>query len=120
LELCCREPPLAYPVIIPVYVRGRTISSSQTQSLVSQNQQQQQQQQQQPRSRPLSRVSATPSALGGAIAEEQSSTTTGKKVTRPRKSSASQSGIVIGITGTDNDTQTLSNTGRSIFLDIQN
>ncbi len=116
MELCCREPPLAYPVIIPVYVRGRTISSSQTQSLVSQNQQQQQQ----PRSRPLSRVSATPSALGGAIAEEQSSTTTGKKVTRPRKSSASQSGIVIGITGTDNDTQTLSNTGRSIFLDIQN
>jgi len=119
LELCCREPPLAYPVIIPVYVRGRTISSSQTQSLVSQNRQQRQQQQQS-RSRPLSRVSATPSALGGAIAEEQSSTTTGKKVTRPRKSSASQSGIVIGITGTDNDTQTLSNTGRSIFLDIQN
>jgi hypothetical protein len=110
--------------MIPVYIRGRQTLSSQTQSSESQTQQQQQQQQQQqPRSRPHSRVSATPSALGGAIGEEQSSTTTGKKGTRPRKSPASQSqsGVVIGITGIDNDTQTLTNTGILLaFIYIQN
>jgi hypothetical protein len=108
--------------MIPVYVRGRIASSlSQAQSSGGSQTQQQQQQQQQPRSRPHSRVSATPSALANAAAEEQSSTT-GKKGTRPRKSSAtaSQSGIIIGITAAENDTQTVTNTGISAFLYIRN
>ena len=105
--------------MIPVYVRGRIASSlSQAQSSGSQTQQQQQQQ---PRSRPHSRVSATPSALANAAAEEQSSTT-GKKGTRPRKSSAtgSQSGIIIGIIAAENDTQTVTNTGILTFIYIRN
>ena len=108
LELCCREPPPVYPVIIPVYVRGR-LSAIQTQTLAPQNQQQ-------PRSRPQSRASATPSVIGGLI-EEQSSTVA-KKPPRSRKLSTAQSGIIIGVIGTENDSQSLSNTGISTLIDV--
>ena len=98
-------------------------SASQVPSITAQSQSQGQSQSQQPqvvqpppqpRSRPNSRTSASPSAATAAhtlIPEEQSSTT-GKKSSRPRKSSAaSQSGIVIAVTGVDMESQSLSLTG---------
>ena len=107
MEVCCRESSPAYPVVIPVFVRGRisSSSSSQVQSFAAQSQQP-------PRSRPHSRTSGTPSGVA-PIPEEQSSTT-GKKTSRPRKSSTnSQSGIVIAITGADIDSQSMSQTGKN-------
>jgi len=102
LELCCREPPPAYPITIPVYIRGNPPQSSRFQSFQGQNQQQQP-------SRTHSRASATQSVVGG-VTEEQLSTL-GKKIFHPRISSTGQNGILIGITGTDNESRSLSITG---------
>lgn len=108
LEVCCHESSPAYPVVIPVFVRGHisssSSSSSQVQSFTVQNQQL-------PRSRPHSRTSGTPS--GAVPVPEEQSSTTGKKTSRPRKSStASQGGIVIAITGAESDSQSVSQTGK--------
>jgi len=106
LELCCREPYPSYPITIPVYIRGHPPLSSQSQSFPPQNQQQQ-------GSRAHSRTSITPSVVGGIVEEQLS--TLGKKTFRPRISSTGQSGILIGITGLDNESTSFSNTGISIF-----
>lgn len=106
MELCCREPSPGYPIPIPVYIRGHPPVSSRVQTYPSQNSQQQ-------RSRTHSRTSITPSVVGG-IGEEQLSTI-GKKTFRTRISSAGQSGILIGITGVDNESGSLSITGIAIF-----
>ena len=106
LELCCRESAPAYPVLIPVYVRGHPPVSSQIQSNRPPSQPQ-------GRSRPHSRASITPSIAG--VAEEQSAIT-GKRFNRPRKSSTAQSGILIEVTAIDNDSQSLSYTGLCHFF----
>jgi hypothetical protein len=80
LELCCREPPPAYPINIPVYIRGHPPPSSQYHSFPQQNQQQQQ-------SGTHSGTSITPSLAGG-MGEEQLSSI-GKKTSRARISSSS-------------------------------
>ncbi|CAF2510212.1 unnamed protein product [Rotaria sp. Silwood2] len=110
LELCCREPSSAYPITIPVHIRGRPPSSALIQSFQLPSQQQQQQQQQQQHTGTHSGMSATPSLTGG-IAEEQSSTI-GKKTSRARMPSICQSGIIIGITGADGDNRSLSISGQ--------
>ncbi|CAF0866619.1 unnamed protein product [Rotaria sp. Silwood1] len=111
LELCCREPSPAYPITIPVHIRGRPPSSALTQSFQLQNQQQQQpQQQQQQHTGTHSGMSATPS-LAGVVADEQLSTI-GKKTSRSRMTSVCQSGVNIGITGTDGDIRSSSNIGQ--------
>lgn len=103
LELCCRESAPAYPIPIPVYIRGQPPVSTQIQPNRPPSQQQ-------GRSRQHSRTSITPSIAGGAIPEEQSSAV-GKRFNRPRKSSTNQSGIFIEVTAFDNDSQSLSLTG---------
>ncbi|CAF4006952.1 unnamed protein product [Rotaria magnacalcarata] len=111
LELCCREPSLAYPITIPVYIRGNPTQSAQIQSATSQSQQQQQQQQQQSQTVAPFGASVTPSVVAGGLAEEQLSTI-GKKTSRARLPSVSQSGILIGITGADSDNRSFSVAGQ--------
>jgi hypothetical protein len=107
LELCCRESPSGYPITIPVYIRGHPPPSAQIQSLPLQNQNQQQ-------SGTHSGTSVTPSLAGGNV-EEQSTIPLGKRTSRARIPSASQSGILVGITSIENDTRSLSIPGRLIF-----
>ncbi|CAF4146709.1 unnamed protein product [Rotaria socialis] len=111
LEQCCREPSLTYPITIPVYIRGNPTQSAQIQSATSQSQQQQQQQQQQSQTVAPSGASVTPSVVAGGLAEEQLSTI-GKKTSRARVPSVSQSGILIGITGADSDNRSFSVAGQ--------
>jgi hypothetical protein len=107
LELCCREPSPAYPINIPVYIRGHPPPSSQYHSFPQQNQQQQQQ------SGTHSGTSITPSLAGG-MGEEQLSSI-GKKTSRARISSGGQTGFLIGVTGIDNDSRSLSIPGKLIL-----
>jgi hypothetical protein len=107
LELCCREPPPGYPVPIPVSIRGHPPPSSHIQLLPQQSQLQQ-------LSGTHSGTSGTPTLPGGNP-EEQLSTTLGKRVSRVRIPSASQSGIVVGVPPTDIDSRSLSIPGRSFF-----
>ncbi len=111
MELCCREASPAYPVIIPVYIRGNLSGLSQIQPLPPPSRQQQ-------RSRTHSRASATASVLGGTT-EEQASTV-GKKTVRTGKASIIQSGTVIEITGVDTDSGSFSNTGSPSFIYMHN
>jgi hypothetical protein len=108
LELCCRAPSSAYPVTIPVYIRGySSLSSQQIQPLRPPSQL---------HSRAHSRASITPSVIGG-ITEEQLAILA-KKTFRPRKSSVAQNVIQIEVTGIDNESASLSMTGISNFIYI--
>lgn len=109
LELCCREPPTVYPIIIPVHIRGHVTTSIQSQSLLSPSQQQQQQV-----TGTQSGASVTPSLAGG-IAEEQIASI-GKKASRARVPSAVQSGIFAGLIGAESDNRSNSVMGTSIFF----
>ena len=90
MELCCREPPPGYPVIIPVSIRGHPPPSSQTQSLPPQSQHQQ-------LSATLSGTSVTPTLAGG-YSEEQLSKILGRRASKARIPSASEAGILAGTT----------------------
>ncbi|CAF0913854.1 unnamed protein product [Adineta ricciae] len=110
IELCCREPSLGYPVLIPVFIRGHSLPTPPPppppilQS--SSNPSQSQLQQQYPSAGTLSGMSATPSVIGG-VADDQMSLT-GKKTSRSRVPSIVQSGALIGITGIDSDSRPVS------------
>jgi hypothetical protein len=85
LDLCCRDP-TAYPVNIPVFIRGHPASSLQ------------------------SGVSTTPSFAGG-IGEEQMSAVL-KRPSRGRIPSISHNGI---LTGLDNDNKSVLISGQEPF-----
>ncbi|CAF3653656.1 unnamed protein product [Adineta steineri] len=109
LELCCREPPPAYPVPIPVYIRGQSRAppppppppqiSSQILLQPSQSQMQQ-------HSGTHSGTSITP-LLMGTITEEQLSST-GKKTSRSRVASVAPSGVFVGAAGIESESRPLS------------
>ena len=105
LELCCRDPPPAYPIAIPVHIRGQLFPSAPSTVLLAQQTQLQQQ------SVTHSGASATPSIAGGTAEEQMSSH--GKKSFRARIPSAGQSAILHGLTPNDNDGRSVSASGTS-------
>ena len=89
LEFCCRDPPSAYPVNIPVYIRGRSSISIPNPPA------------------PLVPLSNVPSLAANTLEEQNTSTI--KRASRGRIPSISQSAV-----GIDNETKSSSVVGQEI------